>query len=159
MNKKIKAMFKKMNSKEISIQQWWDFIAGENHDEVKEVVEKMNAIIYRLKDYKNGFHYSTKILKYVNRSIGSDCYPYEVVKIISDKCIEIRAMETKQIVFPKQFHIGGFSAHCSDNYNQEYEYIANENAEVFRIRKGKKGWGYGKFWMSNNPTKFYDYNF
>jgi hypothetical protein len=91
----------------------------------------------------------------------SDVEPFEVVKIITPKCVEIRPMQTKQIVFPKEIYVGGFSAHTADNYNQRYEYISDEKASTMRIRKCKTGWKCGnmKFKMSDAPVKFYDSNF
>jgi hypothetical protein len=161
MNQSIKSMWKKMMNNQIETQIWWDFIATQDKNEVREVVEKMGTIQRRLKDFTNGFHYTTKIRKFANLVLWSDVQPYEVVRVVSDKCVEIRAMETKQIVFPKEFHIGGFSAHCADNWNQDYEYSSNETAPTMKIRKGKKGWKSGslKFQMSDAPVKHYDYNF
>ena len=161
MNKSIKSMYKKMMNNQIETQIWWDFIATQDKNEVSEVVEKMSKIQRRLKDFKNGFHYTTKIRKYANLQMWSDVEPYEVVRIVSDKCVEIRPMQTKQIVFPKQFFVGGFSAHCADNYNQSYEYFSDETAPTMKIRKGKNGWKSGslKFRMQDAPVKHYDYNF
>ena len=154
-------MYKKMIKNEINIQIWWDFIATQDINEVSEVVEKMYHIKRRLKSFLDGFHHTTKIRKYANHIMLSDIEPFEVVRIISDKCVEIRPMQTKQIVFPKEIYVGGFSAHTADNYNQAYEYTSNETASTMRIRKGKKGWKSGnlKFSMSDAPIKFYDYNF
>lgn len=161
MNQQIKQMYKKMHRNEIKIQEWWDYIAGQNQEEVKEVVNHMGEVTYRLRQYQDGFHYKTKIRKYANLALYSDVEPYEVVRVVSEKCVEVRPMETKQIEFPKEFHVGGFSAHCSDQHRQKYEYFSNENAPVMKIRKTKKGWRLGsmRFYMSNAPQKFYDYNF
>jgi hypothetical protein len=162
MNQSIKAMYKKaFGTKEISIDQWFEFIADQNREDVSEVVEKMYQIQRRLKSFLDGFHHTTKIRKYANHIMWSDVEPFEVVRVISDKCVEIRPMQTKQIVFPKEIYVGGFSAHTADNYNQAYEYTSNETASTMRIRKGKKGWKSGnlKFSMSDAPIKFYDYNF
>lgn len=154
-------MWKKMMSNEIGIQIWWDFIATQDKNEVHEVVEKMNKIDRRLKSFLDGFHHTTKIRKFANHKMWTDVEPYEVIRVISDKCVEIRPMSTKQIEFPKEFHIGGFSAHCSDQHRQKYEYTSNPTAPTMKIRKGKKGWAAGsmKFKMSDAPVKFYDYNF
>ena len=162
MNKSIKSMYKKaFSTKEITTDQWFEFIADQNREDVREVVETMHTIQRRLKSFLDGYHHTTKIRKYANLVLWSDIEPYEVVRIISDKCVEIRPMQTKQIVFPKQFFVGGFSAHCADNYNQSYEYSSNETAPTMRIRKGKKGWKSGslKFRMQDAPVKHYDYNF
>lgn len=159
MNQSIKKMYKAMNNNIITIQEWWDYIATQNIDEVKEVVSTMINIQERLKSFCNGLFFKTKIRQYCNEAGYSDWHPYEVVKVISANCVEVRRMDTNQIVFPKQFEVGGFSAHCVDNWNQKYEYISNENNSIMRIRKGKKGWSNGKFHMADVPFKHYDYNF
>ena len=105
-----------------------------------------------------------QIKEFANRYGYSDVEPYEVVKVISNQTVEIRAMDTEQTVFPKQFHIGGFSAHCSDNRNQDYKYISNPDNPVYRIRwsKANRNWysaGGNKHLMEKLPSKFYDYNF
>jgi hypothetical protein len=106
---------------------------------------------------------SAEIKKFMNRSVGTDCFPYEVVRVVSPKCVEIREMKHKQTVYPQEFHVGGFAAHCADNHAQDYEYFSNESAEVFKVRysEKRKAWGgkYGRFWMSDKPRYFYDYNF
>lgn len=162
MNQSIKTMWKKaFSTKEIETAQWFEFIADQDNNEVREVVERMFKIQDRLKSFLNGYHHTTKIRKYVSHMMYSDVEPYEVIRVISDKCVEIREMRTKQIVFPKEFHVGGFSAHCADNWNQKYEYISDETMPTMKIRKGKKGWMSGsmKFKMSDAPFKHYDYNF
>jgi hypothetical protein len=161
MNKLIKKTYKARMKDEISRDQWLQIANSSDPEEVTEVIRELRKIENRLHQYLDGFHYRTKIRKYANNMMWSDIEPYEVVKIVSDKCVEIRPMQTKQIVFPKEFHIGGFSAHCSDNWNQKYEYSSDPTAPTMRIRKGKKGWKSGslKFQMSNNPIKHYDYNF
>lgn len=56
----------------------------------------------------------------------TDITPYEVVRVISDKTIEIRELDVKIT--------GG------DWIDPEYELISNENNRVERARKGKMGW-------------------
>jgi len=105
------------------------------------------------------------IKKYANLHGYTDVNPYEVVRVVSDICVEVRAMSTKQIKFPQDFHAGGFVGHFSDNRSgQEYEYSQNEENEVFKIRwsTANRQWQKGKymrFSMSDKPYKFYDYNF
>jgi len=159
MNQSIKSMYKLMNNNTITIQEWWDYIATQDRNEVKEVVSFMFKVEDRLKSFYNGQYFRTKIRQYCNKIGYSDVYPYEVVRVISANCVEVRMMDAVQVVFPQEFIIGGFVAHCADNSNQKYEYTSNENNSVERIRKGKKGWGNGRFQMCDNPKKFHDYNF
>jgi hypothetical protein len=127
-------------------------------------VSEVNEFIYnaekRLKKYLDArpkLKYPVK--KYISYYMYSDVLAYEVIRQVSPTVVEVRALDTKQIVFPKEFHIGGFSAHCSDNYNQAYEYTSNEKAPIVRIHLSSKGWGKGKWGMNDKPYKHYDYNF
>ena len=56
----------------------------------------------------------------------TDITPYEVVRVISDKTIEIRELEVKIT--------GG------DWIDPEYKLYSNENNRVERARLGKHGW-------------------
>lgn len=159
MNNEIRKMYKAMDSKKITFEAWSEFIKTQNKDEVTEVIYYMFSVRDRLKSFCKGHYFVTKIRPFINRYLHTDVHPYEVVKVISENCVEVREMDTNQIVFPKQFHVGGFSAHCADNYNQAYEYISNPNRPTIRLRKGKNGWGKGRFLMSEAPYKHYDYNF
>ena len=101
-------------------------------------------------------------MKYANHYGYSDVNPYEVVRVISDKTIEIREMDAERDETVKpSFDIGGFCAH-SDN-KQAWFITSNESNPVIRIRLSKKkGWvdKYGrKFGLVDQPRKFYDYNF
>lgn len=104
------------------------------------------------------------IKKYANQYGWSDVYPYEVVRTISDITVEVRPMKSTQTKFPQQFHVGGFSAHCSDQHSQEWKCESIPDAAIIRIRwsRAKKKWfsaGGQKFIMEDKPSKFYDYNF
>jgi len=97
---------------------------------------------------------------YANWYGYSDVEPYEVVRVISDKTIEVRAMiATRDPSWQPIMHAGGFSAHCSNQHTQRWFYESDPDAPVKRIRKGKKGWAKGNFRISAKPRKFYDYNF
>lgn len=159
MNKEIKKMYKAMDTKKITFEAWSEFVKTQNKEELLEVINFMWDVKARLKSFINGHYYKTKIRKYINQYGYSDVHPYEVVRVISENCIEVRELDTNQIVFPKEFHVGGFSAHCADNWNQDYEYISNPNRPVQRLRKSKNGWGKGRFLMADAPYKHYDYNF
>ena len=106
-----------------------------------------------------------EIKAYANLSGYTDVTPYEVIRKVSDICVEVRAMKTKQIRFPQDVRVGGFSAHTVDNRSgQDYEFSSNPEAEIFRIRwsKANRQWQKGKymrFRMADKPYKFYDYNF
>jgi len=102
-----------------------------------------------------------EIMNYANHYGWSDVNPYEVIRVVSEKCLEIREMDAeKDPSVVTGFVVGGFSAH-SDNA-QEWFIKSNPNNPVIRIRLNKKGWQdkYGKrFKLADKPVKFYDYNF
>lgn len=103
--------------------------------------------------------------KFANHYGYSDVNPYEVVRVISDKTIEIREMDAERDESVKlEFHVGGFSAHCSNQRDQKWFIKSNEENSIVRIRFSKRTntWKdkHGrKFFLSNEPVKFYDYNF
>ena len=102
-------------------------------------------------------------MNYANHCMYSDVDPYEVVRVISDKTIEIRAMKAERDDSVKlDFHVGGFSAHCSNQNQQKWIITSDETAPVKRIRLGKHGWKDahgGRYNLSDKPRKFHDYNF
>jgi len=106
-----------------------------------------------------------EIKKFINYIQYSDVDPYEVIKKVSDICVEVREMKTVQTKFPKTVIPGGFAGHTVDNRDgQDYTYSSNEDAPIQRVRwsKAKRSWfnkSGGRFSMSDTPYKFYDYNF
>lgn len=140
----------------------WHILALENihdKDRVKRIGEKLFDAEDRLGAYKNSFRFRTKIRKYCNERLYTDVNPYEVVRVVSDKIVEVRPMHAEITKRPKEFHPGGFSGHYSDNYAQEYKYTSVEDAPIMRLHLSKQGWGRGRFTMSDKPRKFYDFNF
>ena len=102
-------------------------------------------------------------MKYANHYGWTDVNPYEVVKVVSNKTIEIREMDADRDETVKMdFVAGGFSAICTNPHDQKWEIKSNPANAVIRIRLGKNGWKdkHGrKFGLADAPHKFYDYNF
>jgi hypothetical protein len=101
--------------------------------------------------------------KYANQCGYSDHAPYEIVRIVSEKTIEIRAMDYSENKSEMEFQVGGFGGHCNNNHAQDYDYSVNEENPVIRIRlhkhdRWKDKWG-RKYNISSAPYRFYDYNF
>jgi len=144
---------------------WWSYLelnrAGENFLEfnrlVNEVVSEHILAGERLRAFKNGRYFQMKIRKYCNRHGYSDIEPFEVVRVLSPRKIEVRMMEAKLITAPIQ-HLGGFLAH-TENDTQKWECISIPENSIREITLTKKGWGRGEFRMSDEPRNFYDYNF
>jgi len=103
-------------------------------------------------------------MKYANHIGYSDVNPYEIVRVVSDKCFEVREMDAVRDESIKlEFVIGGFSSVCVNQSEQEWIISSNAENKVFKIRASKKkGWAdkYGnKYAISDEPVKYYDYNF
>jgi hypothetical protein len=102
--------------------------------------------------------------KFANQYGYSDVYPFEVVKVVSDKTVEVREMEAERDESVKlEWVVGGFAGHCTNQHDQKWHITSNDSNPVVRIRLSKSGvWKdkHGrKFGLSEQPVRFYDYNF
>ena len=101
--------------------------------------------------------------QFANLYMHTDINPYEVVKVISDKTIEIRAMKAERDEEVKlNWAAGGFAGHCINQRDQKWYISSDESAPVIRARMRKDGRFhsvYGKHVLSDKPVCFYDYNF
>jgi len=102
-------------------------------------------------------------MNYANHIGYSDITPYEVVRVVSDKTLEVREMDAQRDESVKlDWVVGGFSGICMNQRDQNWFITSNEQNRVTRIRLGKNGWkdAHGRrFELSAEPVKFYDYNF
>ena len=110
------------------------------------------------------FNDGTKIVKvgmFCNWLGYSDVTPYEIVDVNkSGKTITIREMDAKLVdSFKPEFIAGGFSANCTNQNEQEYDYTSIKDGYTQKVRMSKKGFGLGRFKISYVPCKFHDYNF
>jgi hypothetical protein len=109
-----------------------------------------------------GFRVVRVEFKYANMFGWSDVYPFEIIRVVSDKTIEVRAMlAEKDPDWKPEIISGGFAGHCTNQNDQTYTYKSCDEGQVLRVRLGKKGWksAMGKHVISEQPRKFYDYNF
>ena len=102
-------------------------------------------------------------MQYANEYGYSDVTPYEVVRVVSEKTVEIRRMNAVRSNPENNlgFAPGGFFGHCSRQDEQEWIITPCLEGNVFRIRLGKRGWKdkYGnRYKLSDKPVRFYDYN-
>lgn len=100
-------------------------------------------------------------MTYANCHGYSDITPFEIVRVISDKTIEVRQMKTVCRWTP-DCRVGGFMARVVNQTDQQWTITADETAPVERIRLNSRGeWrnARGRFVLSAQPIKFYDYNF
>lgn len=95
----------------------------------------------------------------------SDINPCEIVRRVSDRTIDIRAMNAVRANPAEDmgFKAGGFIGHFSGQDKQRWAITTNPEARVFRIRLQKDGsWRckHGdRYALADKPIKFYDYNF
>lgn len=102
-------------------------------------------------------------MNYANHIGYSDVNPYEVVRRVSDKTLEVRAMNAERDpIWNPDFVPGGFFGTVVNQSEQKWVITSDENGRVVRIRLGKQGWkdAHGnRYQLSDEPVKFYDYNF
>jgi len=100
---------------------------------------------------------------YANHINYSDVNPYEIVRVVSEKTIEIREMDTESGEWDAEWVSGGFAGHCVNQDKQQWKITSNEETPTTRIRwsEAKQQWqAHGmRFSLSTQPVKFYDYNF
>ena len=102
--------------------------------------------------------------KFANRHGWTDVDPVEIVKVISDKTLEVRGMDAEiDPSFKLDEVAGGFFSHVKNNRDQKWIIKSNPENPVFRIRKSKHGgwkcrWG-ARHVLSDEPNKFHDFNF
>jgi uncharacterized protein YjiK len=101
--------------------------------------------------------------KYANYHGYSDVRPYEVVKVISEKTIEVKSMKVeKDPTWSPDIKVGGFSGHCVNQDNQKWLVTSDPEGYVLRARLRKDGRFHsemGKHLLSDEPIYYYDYNF
>lgn len=103
-------------------------------------------------------------IRYANCVGYSDIHPNEIVRYISEKTIEVRAMKAERDPeYKPQFIHGGFLAVCINQEEQRWIIESDKTARIVRIRQHKDGkWrdsSGNRYLLNEKPIKFYDYNF
>jgi len=101
---------------------------------------------------------------YANRRLWTDVDPYEIVRVVSDRCLEVRAMETEpDLTWQREVIPGGFTGHTTNNHEQRWVYRRCPEGQTLRIRKHKNGQWYDahgdRYSIAAQPVKHYDFNF
>lgn len=102
--------------------------------------------------------------KFANLIGYSDVSPFEIVRVVSEKCIEVRSMNAElDPTWKPEFVTGGFAGHCHNNNQQRWVITSDSEGHTFRIRLRNDGHWYSafgsRFQLSDEPRKHYDYNF
>lgn len=93
----------------------------------------------------------------------TDCEPFHIVKVHTDRKLTIRAADA--VIDPTwkpDFQPGGFCGHVSNNSDQCWLVTPGKDGATERvIRLGKKGWKdpTGARYSVGHARKFHDYNF
>jgi len=102
-------------------------------------------------------------MQYANHIGYSDVSPFEIIRKVSDKTVEIRAMNAERDPnWKPDFVAGGFCGTVVNQRDQRWIISSSADAPAVRIRLGKQGWKDAngrRFQLSDEPVKFYDYNF
>jgi len=125
-------------------------------------MDTISTVSETIDDAFNGLTPTT--CKFANHIGWSDVNPYEIVRVVTDKTIEIKAMKSeKDPTWLPDWVVGGFSGVCTNQQSQKWIITSDENAVIFKIRLHKSGaWKdkHGaKYKLGNEPMKFYDFNF
>ena len=127
----------------------------------KETVDHLNM---HLENTEWRVTEDVKVFTHASHYGWSDVYAYEIIKVISDKTIEVREMITDHSIKHLDVHGGGFCGHVANQRDQKVTYKSDPDAPVVRIRRKKNNpelWVHGnfKFRLETKPYAFHDYNF
>ena len=92
----------------------------------------------------------------------SDRWACTIVKVTKCTVTVRRDKATLCEEFKPEFVAGGFSAHCTNNYEQAWTYEPDENGSLYTFYWSKKYNRYGQpgnLTLRKGRTEFYDYNF
>ena len=106
----------------------------------------------------------TATARFANHIGYSDTTPWEIVRVVSEKCIEVRAMRTElDQTWQPEFVTGGFAGHCFNSQQQRWVITSDLDGDTTRIWLRKDGYWYSacgsRFVLADEPRKHYDYNF
>lgn len=121
--------------------------------------------VSRCGEYINTYVYNVEAIDYTHANFHgySDKHPYEIVKVVSPRTLEVRLVDAElDPSWKPEIIKGGFCGHTVNNHSQKWLYNANTNNPTIRIRRRKDGYYYsatGRHALATAPSKFHDYNF
>ena len=143
----------------------WEKYLAQEQERVAEGSEEARDYVAKLQsNVKFRIVEDVREFTHVSQYGYSDVHAYEIIKVVSDKTIEIRAMTAKHDISHLKQYVGGFSGHVENQRNQKVTYESDLSAPVIRIRKKKnnpESWTSNgqRFGLTEAPYAFYDYNF
>lgn len=102
-------------------------------------------------------------MKYANMIGWTDIIPFEVIRVVNDKMVEVREMASVELPWEKKFHVGGFVGNLSNCEDQKWDITPNTDGLVTSIRLRADGKWYDRngdrYVLADEPRRYYDYNF
>lgn len=98
----------------------------------------------------------------VTVNLWSDRYAATVTKVTKSTVTVRRDKATLDPDFKPEWIPGGFAAHCTNQEEQRYTYMPDENGQLYTFRWSNKYQRYGQpgnLTLSKGRHEFYDYNF
>jgi hypothetical protein len=101
-------------------------------------------------------HNAELIGKFLNHYGYSDVNPIgKIIAVKGKTTIIVQQVVASNNKTKMQYIVGGFSAVCTNQSEQEYDFFETEKTMEFRLSKSfLKQYG-----IDNKPKKFYDFNF
>lgn len=142
-----------------------------NNDAAWEVFDRTDSELRRAK--REAEHYALLASDgpiFANQHFYTDWEPWEVLEIITDRCLKVRHMKstiTDEAAekLQESFVPGGFFGHFN-NCAQKCTIQSDPDGEVAIVRRHKDGAFHlpggtsgTRFWLDREPYKYYDYNF
>ena len=138
----------------------------DSQEDAENFIRKLHvSVSLRSGEYNHKYEYGVEAIEYThaNHSGWSDVHPYEIVRVVSPKTIEIRVMDAElDENWKPEIIAGGFAGHCTNQGAQKWAYKSNPDYTVIRARLRKDGYFHsanGRHVLSKTPYKFHDYNF
>ena len=146
-------------------------------DEAEEMIETLSLDTSRSNGlsgpvslcgtYNKKYEYAVEAINYTyaNHHGYSDSNPFEIVRVVSDKTIELRSMIWERASdWKPEFVSGGFVAHCTNNGDQRNAWIIKSDPDGYTIRarlqkNGSWKSSHGRHSLHTAAIKHYDYNF
>tara|TARA_R110000868_G_scaffold344022_1_gene605006 strand:+ start:385 stop:732 length:348 start_codon:yes stop_codon:yes gene_type:complete len=94
--------------------------------------------------------------KYINLILYTDREPLgKIVGVKSKTILYVQRITTSDNKTKMDFIVGGFAGHCSNNWEQEYDFIEENEIMEIKMTLGRNG----GMRICDRPMKYYDYNF
>lgn len=103
-------------------------------------------------------------MNYANLTLHTDAFPFEVIRTVSAKTLDIRAMAYElDPTWKPEITPGGFAGHCSNQHSQRWIITSDVTKPTTRIRRHGNGRWFdshgNRYVLADAPRRYHDYNF